>query len=67
MAHKITVKDAKAKLQSLLDELNKIDENADFVFELDDSCGGSYCEDINKLSLIDYTKSIEGNVWLGNF
>ena len=67
MAQKITVKDAKAKLQSLLNELNKIDENADFVFELDDSCGGSYYEDINKLSLIDYTKSIEGNVWLGNF
>lgn len=67
MAQKFTVKDAKAKLQSLLDELNKIDENAAFVFELDDSCGGSYFEDINKLSLIDYTKSIEGNVWLGNF
>jgi hypothetical protein len=67
MAQKIKVKDAKAKLQSLLDELNKIDENADFVMEVDDCCGGSYYSDINNWSLIDYTKSIEGNVWLGNF
>ena len=66
MAQKILVKDAKAKLQSLLDELNSIDENASFNVELDDNCGGSYLDDITKWSLNKKYVYL-GEVWLSNF
>lgn len=65
MATKILVKDAKAKLQSLLDELNKIDENASFNVELDDNCGGSYVDDITKWTL-NKKYLFNNEVWLTN-
>ena len=42
MKQKISVKDAKASLLSLIDKLNAFDENKEFVMEIDDNCGGSY-------------------------
>lgn len=42
MEQKILVKDAKAKLQSLIKKLDAFDENKEFVVEIDDNCGGSY-------------------------
>ena len=42
MAQKMKVKDAKAKLQSLIDKLSTFDESKEFVMEIDDNCGGSY-------------------------
>ena len=66
MATKILVKDAKAKLQSLLDELNEIDENATFNVELDDNYGGSYIDDITKWQL-NKKYLFNNEVWLTNF
>ena len=66
MAEKILVKDAKAKLQSLLDELNEIDENATFNVELDDNCGGSYVDDITKWT-ISKKFLFKNEVWLFNW
>ena len=65
MAAKILVKDAKAKLQSLLDELNDIDENTAFNVELDDNCGGSYVDDITKWTL-NKAHLFNNEVWLTN-
>ena len=63
---KIKVKDAKAKLQSLINELNKIDENVDFIVELDDNYGGSYIDDITKFKLNTKYVASHGEVWLDN-
>jgi hypothetical protein len=66
MATKILVKDAKAKLQSLLNELNEIDDNATFNVELDDNCGGSYVDDITKWRL-SKKYLFNNEVWLFNW
>ncbi len=66
MATKILVKDAKVKLQSLLDELNEIDENATFNVELDDNSGGSYVDDITKWRL-SKKYLFNNEVWLFNW
>lgn len=66
MATKILVKDAKAKLQSLLDELNEIDENTTFNVELDDNSGGSYVDDIAKWRL-SKKYLFNNEVWLFNW
>ena len=38
----MTVKDAKAKLQNLIDSLNVYDDNADFDINVYDNHGGDY-------------------------
>ena len=63
---KIKVKDAKIRLQLLIDELSKIDENVDFMVELDDNCGGSYIDDITKFKLNTKFVESQGKVWLNN-
>ena len=63
---KIKVKYAKIKLQSLIDELSKVDENVDFLVELDDNCGGWYIDDITKFKLNMKFVESQGKVWLTN-
>ena len=65
MVKKILVKDAKAKLQSLLDELDEIDGNATFNVELDDNCGGTYIDDITQWTL-NKQHLFNNEVWLTN-
>lgn len=48
MENKITVKEAKEKLQRIIDKLNTFDDNQPFAVDIADNCGGSYIEmDIN--------------------
>lgn len=60
----ITVKEAKAKLNALLEKLNGYDENNAFNIELDDNDGGCYTENIDNFNI---SVSIDGIVWLSNF
>ena len=60
----ITVKEAKAKLNALLEKLNGYDEGNAFDIELDDNDGGCYTENIDNFNVF---VSADGTVWLSNF
>lgn len=64
MTNVITVKDAKAKLLAIVEELNKFDDNAKFCVELDDNCGGSYVDDMSNWNV---NVNAVGECWLSNF
>lgn len=66
MAKGFSVKDAKAKLSSIIEELNKLDDDTKFLVELDDNCGGSYVDDLNKFTLNTKYSASHGEVWLTN-
>jgi hypothetical protein len=60
----ITVKEAKAKLNALLEKLNDYDEDNAFGIELDDNDGGCYTENIDTFNI---SVSVDGIVYLSNF
>ena len=60
----ITVKEAKEKLNALLEKLNGYDKNNEFAIELDDNNGGCYTENIDNFNV---SVSADGIVWLSNF
>jgi len=65
MKYITTVKDAKEKLNALLEKLDGYDENNAFGIELDDNDGcGCYTENIDNFNI---SVSIDGIVWLSNF
>lgn len=60
MENRITVKEAKEKLQRIIDKLNTFDDNKPFAVDIADNYGGSYIEtDINW----DVGET-DNNVWL---
>ena len=60
----ITVKEAKVKLNALLEKLNDYDEDNKFSIELDDNDGGCYTENIDNFNI---SVSVDGIVYLSNF
>ena len=64
MAKGFSVKDAKAKLSSIIEELNKLDDDTKFLVELDDNCGGSYVDDLSNWNV--HVNAV-GECWLSNF
>lgn len=60
-----TVKDAKKKLNELLNILNNYDENNEFYIETSDDCGGCYETELNDLKI--ECSTVNGAVVLTNF
>jgi hypothetical protein len=54
----MTVKDAKAKLQNLIDSLNIYNDDADFVIDIYDNCGGYYTSDFDDWCLDTTTSKV---------
>ena len=54
----MTVKDAKEKLQNLIDSLNVYDDNADFIINVYDNRGGDYTSDFDDWVLDNRTSKV---------
>ena len=54
----MTVKDAKEKLQNIIDSLNVYDDNADFVVNVYDNLGGDYTSDFDDWVLDNRTDKV---------
>ena len=54
----MTVKDAKEKLQNIIDSLNVYDDNADFVINVYDNRGGDYISDFDDWVLDNRTSKV---------
>lgn len=52
------VKDAKSKLQSLIDALDTYNEDADFDMNIYDNCGGYYTTDFDDWMLDNITGKV---------
>ena len=52
------VKDAKEKLQNIIDSLNIYDDNADFVINVYDNRGGDYTSDFDDWVLDNRTSKV---------
>lgn len=64
MTNGFSVKDAKAKLSAIIEELNKLDDDTKFLVEMDDNCGGSYVDDMSNWNV---RVNAVGECWLSNF
>ena len=54
----MTVKDAKEKLQNLVDSLNVYNDDADFGINIYDNCGGYYTTDFDDWLLDNRTDKV---------
>ena len=54
----MTVKDAKEKLQNIIDSLNVYDDNADFIINVYDNRGGDYTSDFDDWVLDNRTDKV---------
>ena len=52
------VKDAKEKLQNIIDSLNVYDDNADFIINVYDNRGGDYTSDFDDWILDNRTNKV---------
>ena len=52
------VKDAKEKLQNLVDSLNVYNDDADFYINIYDNCGGYYTTDFDEWLLDNRTDKV---------
>lgn len=52
------VKDAKEKLQNLVDSLNVYNDDADLDINIYDNCGGYYTTDFNNWMLYNRTNKV---------
>ena len=48
---------------TIIEELNKFDDDTKFLIELDDNCGGSYVDDMSKWNV---HMNLVGECWLSN-
>lgn len=54
----MTVKDAKEKLQNIINSLNVYDDNADFIINVYDNRGGDYTSDFDDWVLDNRTDKV---------
>ena len=54
----MTVKNAKEKLQNIIDSLNVYDDNADFIINVYDNRGGDYTSDFDDWVLDNRTDKV---------
>ena len=63
MTKGFSVKDAKIKLMTIIEELDKFNDDTKFFIELNDNCGGSYVDDMSKWNV---HMNLVGECWLSN-